>query len=218
MDQIAINIKQYLKTPSTNFALQINGEWGSGKTYYLKTTAKDIIEEEGFRFCYISLNGISKIDNIKKSLFYELSSSISSISGKGIGFMRTLSEWATPVHSSVDVTNKILASIESKFIEITPEIIEKSVVCFDDLERISGITLEELFGFINSNLLEHTNMKVIILSNESEILEKERVVKIKEKIIGRTLNFSISDMDRIVNELLREYRIGSTSRFWTQKD
>lgn len=36
MQNITTNVLNYINTPSTDYALLINGAWGSGKTYYIK--------------------------------------------------------------------------------------------------------------------------------------------------------------------------------------
>ena len=204
LDQIALNIENYIETPATNFAIQIDGKWGTGKTHYMKSVAKEKIEELNYRFCYISLNGVSNIETIKKELFYELCPTKSSISGKSIGLLRTISTAVSPLHPAAETASGLLASMEEKFINITPEILEKTVICFDDLERINDkLSIQEFFGFVNTYLLEHNSIKVIILSNEIEISDFDS--RVKEKVIARTLNFHIQDMSLIIDDLFKPY-------------
>lgn len=81
--------------------------------------------------------------------------------------------------------------------------------CFDDLERCN-IPLSEVLGYIN-NFVEHKNSKVLILSDESKIPDSEDVNKstynsIKEKVIGRVLNFS-NDLNYIFPFFIERYKI-----------
>jgi hypothetical protein len=61
------------------------------------------------------------------------------------------------------------------------------VICFDDLERTS-IDIKQVVGFINE-LVENKKGKVFILSNEKYIKENSGFNLVKEKTIGRTLNY-----------------------------
>lgn len=88
---------------------------------------------------------------------------------------------------------------------ITPEIIGKTVFIFDDLERIGDDwSYKELFGFINTTFLEMNNIKIIVVSNEKEIADSD-YKKIKEKVIGRRLNFENMDLKSALNEFSLVY-------------
>ena len=62
-------IEKYLKKEKTQSAILVNGVWGSGKTFYLKSQLKEIIEKNSLKIMYISLNGISSIENLEHKLF-----------------------------------------------------------------------------------------------------------------------------------------------------
>jgi KaiC/GvpD/RAD55 family RecA-like ATPase len=50
-----------------------NGEWGSGKTYFLKKNIKCKLEELNYKVLYVSLNGVSSIQEIYSQLASEKS-------------------------------------------------------------------------------------------------------------------------------------------------
>ena len=62
----------YLKTENTNYALMLNGNWGSGKSFFWKNTLKEIVKKNEYKEIYISLNGISKIETLEHMLFIKL--------------------------------------------------------------------------------------------------------------------------------------------------
>lgn len=63
-------VKEYIKNKIIDSAIMINGEWGSGKTYFIQNELKQYIEEELKKKCiYISLYGISKKEDISKEIF-----------------------------------------------------------------------------------------------------------------------------------------------------
>lgn len=73
-------ITDYLKAKETDFALMINGAWGCGKTYFIKNTLESKIGEiscpnkknQKYKQIYVSLYGVSSIDEIRDRIFYEI--------------------------------------------------------------------------------------------------------------------------------------------------
>ncbi len=58
-------ILNYIKNDITGRAIMLSGEWGSGKSYYIKNTLKPFIEEHCKHKCVIvSLYGISNLSEI----------------------------------------------------------------------------------------------------------------------------------------------------------
>ena len=88
-----------------------------------------------------------------------------------------------------------------------------TLVCFDDLERCQ-IPIKEVLGYIN-DFVEHKHLKMVILADETHILElpNEHVsyANIKEKVIGRVLNFILEPKD-IMPQLFS--RFSSASEFF----
>ena len=50
------------------YALLLNGAWGSGKTWFVKKYLEKK-EDQGRQICYVSLNGLSKTSDIDESIF-----------------------------------------------------------------------------------------------------------------------------------------------------
>ena len=73
MDELVESILDYIRKPYTDHAIMINGEWGSGKTYFWNNKVKSKIESieiDGKRYktIYMSLYGISNLDDISKKI------------------------------------------------------------------------------------------------------------------------------------------------------
>lgn len=174
--------EDYLNKEKINYALLINGKWGSGKTYLWKNVLKKKAIEKEFEPIYISLNGINdvreiegmllskalKLDNVylKNSLKF-LRNGINVV-GNIIGGGSQLSDVSKGINLNLDLSNMVL--------------------CFDDLERCS-LPIKEILGLIN-DYTEHKNIKVIICADELEIDDQKTYHKIKEKLIGRTLSYT----------------------------
>jgi len=69
---IKIVFENYLRSNSKS-ALLINGVWGSGKTFFFLKDLIPIANNNGFKQCYISLNGLATIESLEQSYpAYEL--------------------------------------------------------------------------------------------------------------------------------------------------
>jgi len=191
--KIIESIDSYLEN-GTDYAIMISGEWGVGKTYFLKSKVLPKILEKGKRPIYVSLIGLSEEDQLEKLIFEKIN----------------------PFHFS---KKKSHYSIEADFIE---SIINESnntelnipdnlVLCFDDLERIKPEFFEAAIGYINL-FIEHYKTKCIFLCNE-DIIEKEKRFSsynsVKEKYIRFTFSFK-SDLKNIIEKKIKEMKLANS--------
>lgn len=179
-NQITQEILRYIEDASYEYAVLIDGEWGCGKTYYIKNSLiKAIVnheaeKENGRKIKYISLYGCKSVQDIQENLVW-------SVAEEAVGKIkdnvrseneRTVSKIANNVLLS---SRKIGNAIMKKFV---PEVDTYSVVSdwlvmnnyifvFDDLERCD-CPINEVFGLING-LVEHEDTKVVLVANEKEI-------------------------------------------------
>lgn len=76
--------------------------------------------------------------------------------------------------------------------------LENTVLCFDDLERIDRtLSIQQVLGYINTNFIEHENIKTLFISNEDQLHDNEHFKLIREKVIGRTIKY-----EKTVEEVL----------------
>lgn len=197
MKQIEGVIDHYLKM-DTNYALLISGEWGSGKTYFLKNTLQANISitntyndsSKTYKPVIISLFGLKSIEEVQLEILLEIYSILKNSKIKiGADVLKLLAKGymytkgLVGFDKLIDQTN---TKIFQKYIKIN---FDEIVICFDDLERINkDLHLEELVGFIN-NLVENENIKILIFANENEI-KNENYHTLKEKIIGNSIEFT----------------------------
>lgn len=189
-------IKNYMKNP-LKYALLLEGSWGSGKTYFVQNQLVDI------ETTYISLNGVSSLNSLSFQLAYQLL-------GNGLLGKKIKKDTINKGNKIVGTAGSILAShIESKislsFTELVKLLsginLKGKLIIFDDLERC-GLPLEEILGFINT-LVEHNQIKVLIIANETELKENSNYPKIKEKLIYQTFKY-IPNLDDLYEKLIIE--------------
>ena len=65
-------IKEYINNANHNGALLITGQWGSGKSYFIKQLAEKINEQEKYLVIIVSLFGATSSEKIKLSIKEQL--------------------------------------------------------------------------------------------------------------------------------------------------
>ena len=202
MDELVESILDYIRKPYTDHAVMINGEWGSGKTYFWNNKVRSKIESteingKRYRTIYMSLYGISNLDDISKKIFMEMNPNINK-SIKKILDSRNMSSIPEYVKTGIDMANSfgIMQGNEkvdfAKFFEM-----DDKVLCFDDLER-ANVDVIDVLGYIN-NFVEHDHIKTIIICNEKELSKKLKSTNVEMKTFIAT--YILSHEGKIKPEL-----------------
>lgn len=178
-DEIIEAIINYVDEDLYNYAVMIDGEWGCGKTYFIKENLCGKLEEheknkakdEHYRekrIVYLSLYGVKSVDEVSKQILME---SYLSKTGKAKGILK----------KGAEVTGSMLPMLfdimKAKGLELDADnvsnavggflSVKDSILIFDDLERCD-CPINEILGYINT-YVEHDGMKVIIVANQKEI-------------------------------------------------
>ena len=198
MQKIINIVKDYL-TKENNNALLITGEWGVGKTYFFNNILSKEIEKtstkenESVKYTpiRISLFGVTSINDIEKRIILEI---YPLLKNKGLKIGKGLLNVILSSPIIKELTQQIPENILNLSDDYKSDIINSKtsslVICFDDLERKSHIfPISSLIGYIN-NFTENNNLKVIIIGNTNNM--EENFVEIKEKLIGREIEYKIN--------------------------
>lgn len=218
-EELTDRIKQYLGL-DTNYAIIINGDYGIGKTYYIKNQLFPEIkkvdvpnteEEEKYVPILISLFGAKSIADLQNQIFLELYPILKTkgakiLTGLGKGLLKYIGTEPEELLTDTGTTSGNLTNYS------------KIVLFIDDIDRKSkDLELKEFFGFIN-NLVENLDAKVILVANEDE-LRKEigddgtYYSMLREKVIGISVTFS-SDTNKIYDEIISsKYEASNKSYF-----
>ena len=180
----------YLEREDVEYATLLIGEWGCGKTFFIKNYIENIqkSQKDKRKFIYISLFGLKNISSVKEAIFEEL---YSILSNKKIKFLGGALKAAIKLGFNIDLigdeNKETKINIDFKNINLFEKTnYEDIILIFDDLER-TLIPIIEILGFINS-ILDNKNTKVIVIANENEIKKEDEDIykKFKEKIIDRS--------------------------------
>ena len=184
MDELVESVLDYIRKPYTDHAVMINGEWGSGKTYFWNNKVRSKIESteingKKYRTIYMSLYGISNLDDISKKIFMEMNPNLNK-SIKKILDSRHMSSIPEYVKNGIDMANSFGIMQPNEKVDFTKFFeMDDKVLCFDDLER-ANVDVIDVLGYIN-NFVEHDHIKTIIICNEKELSKKLKSTNVEMK-------------------------------------
>ena len=213
-------INDYLSKPS-DYAIQLVGAWGVGKTHNYRQVLEPQIEEtpvhsdncKKYKPVYVSLFGLHSIEEIATRIvlqFYEqkyfkkyvksptarkrlrVTAGVLKIGWQGFLKLQGLGGEGDYAASIKNIGQQVLDT-------------QELVICFDDLERKAvGLALEDVIGYINS--LVDEGVKVMIIANEDLLLkDRSTYSHLKEKIIGITISYAPAIQDTLQSIIDHRY-------------
>jgi len=220
IELVVSEIKRFLATKEPE-VISITGRWGVGKTFawnrYVKEaqSAKKIALK---RYSYVSLFGISSLDDLKSAIFEN------SVKSSEIGLAPTLETLSSNVFGVLDAVGRKAARKIPAIAQQTPFLknfggaiapiffssLKENIICIDDFERRgSSLEVREVLGLVN-NLKELKNCKVCLILNEEELEEHASDYrKYLEKVVDTTLKFSPSPAECAGIALSNKSEIGA---------
>lgn len=168
-DEIKRELEDYFYNVNIKYATLLNGSWGSGKTFFVKDFIKEMedkYQKDNKKYrnpIYLSLYGINNIPEIKSKL--SLSLLKNKKIKKAIPFIDVCLEIGGDLvqkYTSVNGANEKLTKLLDSFQKL-----DNLVIFFDDLERCN-MNINTILGYINE-LVEHNDVKVVIIADESKI-------------------------------------------------
>ena len=175
MDDLVESILDYIRSDYTDYAIMINGEWGSGKTYFWNHKIRNKIENmtvngKKLTTIYMSLYGISNLEEISKKIFIETTQ----LMDKNLKrYMDANGQTVIPEYAKTGLDMANFFGVTQNGDKIDYENFfstDDKVLCFDDLER-ANVDVIDILGYIN-NFVEHDHIKTIIICNEKELSTK----------------------------------------------
>lgn len=212
-------IRQYLQI-ETNYAVIINGNYGIGKTFFFKnylapkikniSTPKD--DQKKYIPIHISLFGINTLEEIQTQIFCNI---YPILKKKGLklaaGFGKSIIRGIALLNKLGDIDNYI-ADIDLSAKDWINY--DELVICFDDIDRKSdSLSIKDVLGFINT-LVENHGAKIILIANEDTLRKDADYAKLKEKIIGISIEFN-ADINESFESIIKE-RYSSSSKVYSQ--
>ena len=172
IDDLQNKIETFINNELDEYALAIDGYWGSGKTYAIKQVIKKYntnVKDKNKKMKYVSFNGINDLN------FSNLN--INSFSISNILNIATL---AIDNISNYNIFNPIYQLMGDKKEKVNKNI---KILIFDDIERCQ-CDIDTILGFIDQ--IKNLGIKIIIILNSLEIgiYNNENNQELYKKIIG----------------------------------
>lgn len=216
-------IEYYCKEANPAGALLLTGQWGCGKTYFVKNQVSNALEYTHI-FLYISLFGMVSTEEVRNEVkktwvdaWIEKQTSVSDATKKAGALMKqgekvlNIFKGFGPIAKQIsEVSGNVLSIDPLDFVSITNKMGEKDVVLvFDDLER-SRVPVDELLGCVN-DYCENQHFHTVIIANENKVSSSDDVKipysEMKEKIIQRTVLY-MPDYQAIISSVINQLAEG----------
>lgn len=208
-------IFHYLEKDKTQTAIMLSGEWGSGKTYYIEHELVPFLKRKNATCIVVSLYGLEDVTAISKSIYMELR--MPTLGGKSSETVTTGKVIAKNVIKNITgIAGISLRLSDEDLSELYESVnLKDKLLILEDIER-SNISVTKLLGYVNG-LVERDGVKVLLVANENEILQKQpqnessevqdevkKYRHIKEKTISDTIQFT-GDVRSAIREILKEF-------------
>ncbi len=216
-EHITEYLNYYVDMENPQYAVLLMGNWGCGKTFFIKKLMTKWEEENNlseniiFKPIYVSLNGVSSVHTINQKIRAKINPFLYSKGMKvGKKVLAGLLKTTVKIDMNFDEDEKNDGSFSFNIDSLglldssNKEINGKRILVFDDIERCK-IETDEIFGYLN-NFVEHSSCKVILLSDEGIIRDRYEKNKseldvgykdFKEKLIGQTFEVK-SDIEAAI--------------------
>lgn len=199
--QDTINIINNALQSNNKKVIVLKGDWGIGKTYLWKEEIQPnlpILQKCG----YVSLFGKSSIQEINKAALTTvyLANKIENKKTKVRKFLHLADKYTK--ENEFEKLNFAIQGVDALLSVINRETLKNTIICFDDLERMdSNIDFKDFLGFVN-DLAEHQECKVVLIFNEKELFNIEKVENITNENNDKNNNkqIEISDNQIIYNK------------------
>ena len=181
-------VEQHLKDKNPVAALLISGQWGSGKTHFLRIKQEHFESVTKKRFVTVSVAGLSSREDLEQALF------LASAPWLKNGQVQAAGVFAKAALRFI--------KIEPKDLKFTADVqSNKVVVVIEDVDRFHG-ELRLLFGFV-VDLIDQQRVHTIMVAAEDRLLGNNEYSEWKEKIIGQSI-FVEPDIPTMVEKFINE--------------
>lgn len=205
----------YFTTSKRDFGVLITGDWGSGKTFFVRKyldngfkNSTSLTDEKPPFVSYVSLFGVESRDEIDQRVLESFNPSFYTeetkfrikgykLAGKVLAFMAGGKKAADLIEEGVSFAKDVAEKISEK---------NSYVVVFDDVER-ADLPIPELLGYLNE-FVEHQKIPTVLIAEhevwqEAKIEQKSnatlhKLASVQEKVIGKALKVQTT-IDEVID-------------------
>ncbi|MDD3051805.1 MAG: P-loop NTPase fold protein, partial [Candidatus Cloacimonetes bacterium] len=192
-------LHDYLISQNTDYAILLNGKWGTGKTYFIRHKFLNYLKTYKRDYIYVSLNGLEDAQKIINRVFYKkiMNHRFNKMRFNSLKDKRDGESQKSITASLVDLILEINMPV-LKFFKVSQRHIfskkvfsfENTIIIFDDLERISPLlNIAEVLGQIFDNFIDK-GIKTVVIGDVTKLVDQGLFNKVREKIFRQTVYFA----------------------------
>lgn len=176
-----------------NNVIALSGKWGTGKTHLWNEVKKESKDEKVQKALYVSLFGLSTVDQVKRKL---MEGALPEVAIGGGRLEAVKSIFRTGVTAAATHYKALAAINDLNLLLIAPVALRNRVIVIDDIERKhEKLGIDEVLGFIDEYSKEFKSRFVLVL-NDDQLSSKGEQEKLwatfREKVIDQEIKLSTS--------------------------
>lgn len=174
-----------------NSVIALSGKWGTGKTHLWNEVKGESTDAAVQKSLYVSLFGVSSIDQVKRKL---IESAIPGVDSHGGIFDAFKSLLRVGVRIGSEHYKALAAINDLNLLLMAPAVLRKAVIVIDDIERKQEkLGIDEVLGFIDEYSKQYESRFVLLL-NDDQLSSKGDQEKLwttfREKVIDEEIRLA----------------------------
>ena len=167
-----------------NKVIALSGKWGTGKTHLWEEVMKESKDETVNGALYVSLFGLSGIDQVKRKLIESIAPGAEAHPKIWEAAKQALS---SGLKALADFHKGFAALSDLNLLLLAPVMLRGKVIVIDDIERKhQNLGIDEILGFIDEYTQRHKARFVLVL-NSDQLAKREVWDTLREKVIDQEL-------------------------------
>jgi hypothetical protein len=176
-----------------NCVIALSGRWGTGKTHLWNEVKAEAGDDKIKKALYVSLFGLSSIDQVKRKL---IETAIPGVESHGGLFDGLKSLFKVGVRAASEHYKALAAINDLNVLLMAPVVLRNKLIVIDDIERKhEKLGIDEVLGFIDEYSHQHVSRFVLVL-NDDQLSTKDDQKKLwatfREKVIDQEIKLSTS--------------------------
>jgi hypothetical protein len=171
----------------------LSGKWGTGKTHLWNEVKAGSGDDKVKNALYVSLFGLSSIDQVKRKL---IETAIPGVESHGGLFDGLKNLFKAGVKAASEHYKALAAINDLNVLLMAPVVLRNKLIVIDDIERKhEKLGIDEVLGFIDEYSQQHVSWFVLVL-NDDQLSTKDDQKKLwatfREKVIDQEIKLSTS--------------------------
>lgn len=166
-----------------NKVIALTGKWGTGKSHLWREVKEASDDERVKGAVYVSLFGLSTIDQMKKKLIEMVIPGAESNPGLWESAKQAVSSGVKVLEGF----HKGFGAINDIGLFLAPAMLRNKVIVLDDIERKhEKLNVEEVMGFIDEFTQSH-GVRIVLILNSDQLADKKMWDTLREKVVDQEL-------------------------------